>query len=187
MRPIVTAALAVAFALTASGCIGATDRADFEAEIRNRGGGVSVDWIDDALAVVAREVGTDPADLQILSMTIETTHQVMSVNARRGDRPDFVDMVTVSGGEVFSTNPVQNADELPLDDIAIDVTDLPIGDIEAMSDAALAEFGEEDGSVASLSVSIVNSQPDIRMQLESARRTGAARFDLDGRLLEVTR
>jgi hypothetical protein len=169
-----------------TGCIGATDRSEFDAEVRARGGGLTTEWIDEALALVADEVGAPSAgELEVLTLTITTSSRAVSVQARRGDRPDFVDTVTVVEGEILAVQPMQDADELPLDDLALRVDELPLSDIEALGDRALAEFGEPEAFVDSIRVSIFGGEHRIVVDVESERRTGRIRFDVDGNVVEV--
>lgn len=175
-------------ALVISGCIGATDRADFDAEVQARGGGVSTAWIGVAIDAVAAEVGAASAsELMVISLDVDPTKRALVVVARRGDEPDFVDTVVVRDGEVVAATPMQDADQLPLDEVMIRVGDLPIDDLEALSDEALEEFGEPDGFVGSILMSLQSGVPTVRIAVESARRTGFVLFDQSGRFIEVTR
>jgi len=168
------------------GCIGATDRSEFNAEVRARGGGLTTEWVDEALSLVADEVGAPSPDaLELLTMTISTSSRAVTVQARRGDRPDFVDTVTVVEGEVLAVQPMQDADELPLDELVIRVDELPLADVDELGDRALAEFGEEEAFVDSIRISIFNSEHRIDVDVESERRTGRIRFDVDGNVVEV--
>ncbi len=175
------------FAIAATGCIGATDRADFDAEVRARGGGITSAWIAEGVDLIADAVGiTNTADMQFVTLTIGPPNRTVTGQARRGDQPDFVDVVTVKEGSVVSITPIQDADRLPLDDITFRAGQVPIDDIEALGDTALAEFAQPDGFVTMISVSLRNGEPVITMSLASARRTGRALFDADGTFLEVT-
>ncbi len=174
--------------IVAAGCIGATDRADFDDEVRARGGGIASPWIDESLDAAAIALGlTDATDLEFLTLSINGSSRTVVVNGRRGDRPDFVDSVAVRQGDVVSVAPLQDADELSLDDITIPLADVPIDDIETLIDVALADFGETDASVATITISLAGGAPTITMRLQSARRTGTAEFDLAGELVRVPR
>ena len=169
-----------------TGCIGATDRSEFDDEVRRRGGGITSAWIDDALDVAAAELDVaDGDDLEVLTLLINGTSRTVTVNARRGDRPEFVDSVTVREGEWFATVPIRDADELPLDDLTIALGELPLDALEEMVDTALVEFGEPDSYVTTVSVSRGSGEPRITMQIASIRRTGAAVFDANGVLQEI--
>ncbi len=181
--------------LSLTACVGAVDRADFDAEIRSRGGGVAVDWVSDALDVVALEVGATSGEaLQIITMTITPSSRTTLVQTRRGDREDFVDMVAVREGEILSVTPQQNADRLPLDDITIAAADLPIGDVDRLADEAILAFTADTGEdpdggdvfVSLIQVSLIEGVHIVDVSVESARRTGTVRFDTDGGLIGVT-
>jgi hypothetical protein len=188
MRRIGRAAAAATLTLAASGCIGATDRTDFDAEVRARGGGLTSAWIAESLDLVAAEVGvTATSDLQLLALSINSPNRSLSVQARRGDEPAFADSVLVNQGRVVSVTPIRDADQLPLDEITFTVGQVPLADIETLGDTALREFGESDGYVDRISISLENGRPVIDVSLESARRTGRATFDADGTFIEMSR
>lgn len=178
----------IAMALVATGCIGATDRSDFEAEVRARGGGVSATWIGESIDAVAGEVGADSVDeLFAMNVRVNSTARTVVVMARRADRPDFVDSVVVREGEVLSVSPLQDADQLPLDDITFNVGDLPLDDLEEIADSALEAFGEADGFVEAIQVRLTDGRPEIEIDVESSRRTGTVVFDATGQLIGVER
>lgn len=182
------AILAVVVAASTTSCIGATDRAAFDAEVRARGGGVAVAWIAAGIDLVAAEVGASGrSDLSVMSLRIEPTDRTLIAIARRNDQPEFVDTVVIREGELVSISPVQDVDRLPLDDITFTVGDLPIDRLEELGDAALAEFGERDGYVNAISVTIRNDEPVIEIFVESARRAGSVLFDQSGTYIEVVR
>lgn len=175
-------------ALAASGCIGATDRADFDAEVRARGGGVTNDWVADAIGEVATSVGASATDpLSVLAITVSPLARTVTVIARRNDRPEFVDTVVVRDGDVVATTPMRDADAMPLDELTVPVSELPIEDVEELSDRALAEFGESDGFVSSIRFAIVDDDRVIQVDVESARRTATVEFDGDGNVIGVPR
>ena len=74
---------AVVAAIGLTGCIGATDRSDFDEEVRSRGGGVTVDWIAESMDIVAVSVGvfalSSAAIGAALSMVIVTVAVSVSV------------------------------------------------------------------------------------------------------------
>lgn len=179
-------AIAIVVTVT-SGCIGAIDRADFNDEVRRRGGGISSDWIDESIRMAAArlEVAT-PEDIELLTLTIDGTNRVLTVTARRGDRPEFVDSVVVRDGDVVSVSAVQDADQLPLDDLTMSLADLPLDRLETLADEAINEFDAADGSVSGIVVALADGAHTITFTLESSRRTGTAVFDVDGILIETT-
>lgn len=180
------AAAALAFAM--SGCIGATDRADFEAEVRARGGGLTTAWVAEALDLIAAEVAVSPtSDVELMTLSINPPNRSVAVTARRGDDPKFADSVVVRQGQVVSVSPVQDADQLPLDEVTFAVGEVALDDLERVGDEALTEFGEADGFVNSITVSLADGEPVMSMSLSSARRTATARFEADGTFIEVIR
>ncbi|BAN00433.1 hypothetical protein [Ilumatobacter coccineus] len=180
------AAIALAFAM--SGCIGATDRADFDAEVRARGGGLTSAWIAEALDLVAAEVSVSPtSEMQLLTLSINPPNRSMSATARRGDEPSFADSVVVSQGNVVAVSPIQNADRAPLDEVTFTVGEVALSDIESVGDEALREFGETDGFIDAITITLNNGEPVMAMSLSSARRTATARFEADGTFIEVLR
>lgn len=185
VRNLVAAAIVP---VVATGCIGAIDRADFNEEVRARGGGIATTWVDESLAAAATALAVDdPADLAFLTLSISGTTRTVNIVARRGDRPDFVDSVTVNEGDVTSVAPIRDADRLSLEANTIRLTEVPIDQLEDLVDAALEGFGEPGAFVTSIDVTSTNGTPTITLQLESPRRTGSAVFDGDGNLLEVAR
>jgi len=179
--------LVVVAAMLATGCLGSVDRAEFDEEVRRRGGGVSADWIDESLAAAAVELGVaDPGDIEVLTMVIVGDARSVTVTARRGDRPDFVDSIAVQDTVVVSTAPVPDADELPLDEITTRLSDLPLDRIEQLSDVALEQFGP-DAYVTRIAVGLTDGEPTITVSVGSPRQTGQVVLDADGEIVEVVR
>lgn len=188
MRRLTRGLGAVLLTFAASGCIGATDRADFDTEVRARGGGLTSAWIAEGLDLVASEMSVTPtSELQLVTLAINSTDRSLSAQARRGDQNNFVDVVVVKQGEVVAITPVQDADQLPLDDITFTLSQLPLANIETLGDTALREFGEADGFINRINVSLREGSPMITVSLASARRTGKASFTADGTFIEMTR
>ncbi len=168
------------------GCVGSTDRAAFEEETRARGGGISGAQIESMIVQAAEEVAvTDPATLEILSLRIDANGRTGTIQARRGDRPDFVDLVAFRSDEVISVQPMQDADPAEVAEDAFGVTDVALGDAELLVDAAIVAFGDPDTLVSDFSV---RRRGDlgilIEVGLESTRRTGEVLFDGAGNLLD---
>lgn len=175
-------------AVVAGGCVGAIDRSDFDEEVRRRGGGISAAWIDESLTAASEALAVASSDdLEFLTLTINGTSRSLTINARRGDQPDFVDSVTVREGVVFAVAPIQDADELPLDDLLMGLDETPIREIEAVVDRALAEFDEPDAFVQTINVSLRDGAASTTVRLSSARRTGSVVFDGVGDPVEVER
>lgn len=174
-------------AIALSACIGATPRADFDAEVRARGGGLTTGFVDASLTAVAGHVGSDDwRDLEVMFLTVTPGSRTITASVRDPGRPDFVDVIVVKDGDVLSTTPVQDAADLPLDDLVVLLGDVAIEPIDRVTSEALAAFDEADGYVTSLSVSRVAGEANIRVDVESARRTATVVFDAAGNLLEVS-
>lgn len=184
---LVTTGLAV---VLLAGCIGATSRADFDEEIRGRGGGLSAAFVTDALDVVAAEVGaTSWQELRVLSLRAQPGNRAVTVVVRRVDRPEFVDTVTVRDGELLASVPLQDADELPLDDLVIPLDSVALDRMAEIRAEALAvfadEYGDDDGFVESVTLTRAGSDVALSVDVESARRTATVVFTADGSLREI--
>jgi len=174
--------------VVASGCIGAVDRSDFDAEVAARGGGVADVWIDEALTAVAEEVGaTSVGALRVLTLTIVPANRTLVAQARRVDNPSFVDTIAVAQGDVVGVTPLQNADDLPLESITVPVSSIAGGRWGELGDAALSEFGHPDSHVTRISMSVFSGEHRIDVAVESPRNTGSVTFDLAGNVIEVDR
>lgn len=179
-------AVALAALGVLAGCVGVTSRSEFDEEVRARGGGLSAEFVADSLAVVAHAADSPTvADTELLRLSIDPGSRSVSAQVRNAAQPDFVDSVNVSDGELVSTAPLQDTDELPLDELTFRSGEVALDEIESMTDQALAEFGQPDGYVDRVSVGLVAGELVIELDLSSARRTGTATFDADGTLIAV--
>ena len=180
-------AFAAGGALLAAGCVGSTPRADFNADLQARGGGVTAEQFQVAAELVADEVAVaDADDLQLISLSASGTARTYSFVARRGDQPDFVDTVVVRDERIVSVEPVQDAGEDDLDALSVAFGDLPVEDTEALIDQAIVEFGDPDTVLTRFGLSTFpGNDPTIRVDVESPRRTGTIVYDLDGELIET--
>lgn len=176
-------ALAGLAMLVLSACVGATTRAEFEEEIRRRGGGLTTDFVTESLDVVAVEVGASSwTELDVLALNAKPGNRTLATNVRREDRRDFVDTISVANGEITNVTPVQDAGDLPLDDLEIPLDSVALDQIEQLSDEALAVFGQEDGFVDAIGVVRAGDDVTIRIDVESARETATVVFSADGTL-----
>lgn len=174
-------------ALVVSGCVGVTDRSDFDAVVDERGGGLSTDLVTDALDAVGARVGTDDLELTALSVTPGSRVVVMTVRdpVRRGDLDRYV--YRARGG-LDEPEPLQVSVDDDLDAMGFLVSEVPaLGLTEAMADAAFAALGFDGPHVESIVASVVGEEVWIQMSIESARARGSARFDAAGELIEAAR
>ena len=167
------------------GCVGTTDRGEFDAIIQERGGGFTAELPLEAVDVVAAELGVE--DFDVRSMSVTPASELVVMEVRDPQVPANLDTYVVRRGEVESVEPVRLSAS---DDLAVQtypVSSLALDRVEAMVDTALARF-DEGGYVSSLTV---NGSGDeaifFQMALESPRSTATARFTREGELVDVTR
>lgn len=184
MTPLVRSwGVAALVALLAAGCVGATPRADFEDEVRERGGGVSGKQFEEIMQLTADEVAvTDVDQLEVLTLRADAVSRVVVVQARRGDQPEFLDTLTFRSGELASVEPVQDADRFDIEALAVSVGDLPLDDAERLVDAAIDDFDDVGALLTSFSLEQRAGEPLIVVDIESPRRSGEVVFGLDGAL-----
>ena len=175
-------ALAIATALGLTGCIGATDRSDFEAEIERRGGGVTSELAAEPLERLRDELGVDDPELLELSITPLTRTVVLQVRdpARRRN----VDRYVFRGGALEDPEPVRISAADDLDARTFRPSQLPaLGDLEGVADQAIAALRFEDAYVDSIGVGLRNAAPVLTVHVSSPRSVGTAVFDRAGTLL----
>ncbi len=178
-------ALASGALLVGGGCIGTTDREDFNEIIRQRGGGLTSDLPLDAVGAVGEVLGVD--DFEVRSMTVTPLSETVVLDVRDPAISENLDRYVVRRGDVDSVEPIRLTADYDLDRETFPVSGLALDGTEAMADAALAQFDPSDGYVGSMTVS---QQGDgvvvIQLGLESPRATGTALFTAGGELVEVT-
>lgn len=188
MPSIVRRLVAVAAVVALTGCIGATPRDEFDAEVRARGGGLSNSFVTDGLDALAAHAGAAAwQDLDVLFLTVTPGSRSLTASARNPARDDFVDTIVVRDGEVVSSTPVQDADELPLDEIVVPLGAVALDRVEDIVDRALEAFDDPTGFVERLTVSRAQGDVRIVVELESDRVTATATFDADGNLTGIER
>jgi hypothetical protein len=166
------------------GCIGTTDRGDFDEIIQERGGGFTSELPLDAVAAVAAELGVD--DFEARSIAVTPPAETVVLDVRDPAVPENLDRYVVRGAAVDSVEPIRLAASDDLDAETFPVSGVALGQIETMVDSALAEF-DAGGYVSSMTVSRITDGVVIQLALESPRSTGTARFTGEGELVEVTR
>lgn len=171
-------------AFVSGGCVGTTERDDFNAIMQERGGGLTSELPLDAVAAVAAELGVD--DFEARTVTVTPAVETAMLDVRDPAVPENVDRYVVRRGAVESVEPIRLTASDDLDVETFPVSGLALDEIETMVDAALAEFDPE-GYVSSMTVSRLPDGVVIQLALESARSTGTARFTGEGELLEVSR
>lgn len=182
-------ALLLVGALLVTGCVGTVDRAEFEAEIQARGGGVDQDLVIDAVDGVAARVGT--AEFEVTTLTAVPLSTVVSLEVRDPRAPDQLDGYTFSNGDLVSVEPVQVRADDRLDARSMPVGSFALDDLEAMADEALAAFATDGGYVEMIILAVApapeGAEPTgaVLFQLESPRSSATATFTPDGELVAV--
>jgi hypothetical protein len=177
---------AVAALLVCGACVGTVSRDEFQRVIQERGGGFTSDLPLDAVAAVTGELGVP--DVELRQMTVTASTETVVLEVRDPADPANLDTYVVRGGSIDSVEPVRLSAGDDLDRSTYPASSLALDRLDGMVDGALAEFGEPDGYVASLTV-LQLGEGDVVLQLglESSRATAYARFTAGGELIEVTR
>lgn len=181
------AVAALVVASLVSGCVGVTDREDFDAIVDARGGGLSSDLVTDAVAAVGARVGTHDPELTAITITPGSRVVVMSV--RGPVRRDELDRyVYRARGGLGDPDPQQLGADDDLDAMSFRVSEVAAFErTEEMADAAFAALGFEGPHVESIVASVVAGEVRVQMSIESDRARGWARFDSEGELVEAAR
>jgi len=175
--------VAAALVLLTAACVGSVDREEFEAEIRERGGGISQGLPIEAVAALEHELGVD--ELVVLSMTISNEHVVAQVQSP--EFPDEFDSYTYRGDEVSEPDPVSNpgGGESP-EDAAFNPRDIELDQLDDMVDQAIEEADLRDGYAETVTISQAGRQaPVITVSVTNERQTASVQFGPDGSLIGV--
>lgn len=187
-------------AVAGPGCIGTTDRRDFNREIQARGGGLTSELPISAVDTVAAALGV--IDFEVRTLSVTPVDGTVVLEVRDPFAPENLDRYVVIRGSVWQVEPVQLAAGDVLDAQTFPVASVALDQVDAMVDSALAEF-VPDGHVASMTVTrnaddpLDNTAGDtsgdtteeivISLALASPRAAGTARFTGDGELIAVVR
>ncbi|MFC4560925.1 hypothetical protein ACFO4E_03525 [Nocardiopsis mangrovi] len=187
VRKGLATAVAVVSATVLSGCIGAMDRADFDAEMARRGGGLTTELVGDVLAAlrVHYRVSED-TDVGLTSLTLQAEGALVGVEAQAPDDPRVLDSYTFEDGELSAPTPVRVS---AMDDVEARVFrpgDVPaLGGIEDIVDTAVREAGIEDGLVSRIAVQRSAGDVVVVAAVESPRTLATVLFDAEGGFDEV--
>jgi hypothetical protein len=181
---VVAAALAVVVAV--GGCVGATPRDEFDAEVVERGGGLVPALALDAIAALEAELGTDDAAFE--HITITPLARVVSMTVQDPGRPQNLDDYVVREGDLSDPRPVQLSDVEGLEASLFSADDVPaLGRLDEVGAAAVRELGIPDGVVTSVVVSRAGGDLRMLLSVESERARGTAVFTPEGELVEAVR
>ena len=166
------------------GCVGTTDRRDFNREIQARGGGLTSDLPTSAVDVVGEALGV--IDFEVRTLIVTPLDGTVVLDVRDPSAHENLDRYVVRGGSVWQVEPIQLAAGDVLDTQVFPVSSVALDEVDAMVDTALVEF-VSDGYVTSMTINRTAEDVVVTLALESPRAAGTARFTGDGQLIEVVR
>lgn len=176
--------MVLSLSLALAGCVGATERGDFEAEVQRRGGGVTTALVAGPLDRLRHALGVD--DPQLLSLLAIPGDRIVVIEARDPDQPRHVDRYRSANGGLGSPEPVQVSARDDLDGRSFRVSDLPVlDDLESVADAAIAALGFAGSYVTSISTERHAGQRVLVVQVSSPRAEGTVTFSSTGDLLSA--
>ncbi|MFC0451195.1 hypothetical protein [Rhodococcus jostii] len=150
LRSSLWSSMVLAVALSVTGCVGAVDRADFDAAMQSRGGGMTTSLVRDGLAALSARYGV--AEVQVTSVDVAPV-ETLDVTVRNPAKPDQLDQYTFDGEWLSDPSPVMVSALEDLDARAFRIGDVPaLGRVEALVDDALAHSGVDGGRVTGISV-----------------------------------
>ncbi len=205
-RPLLLAAVTtLATVVTTTGCVGAIDRDEFDAELRSRvlaagaaapeggvtpAGGPSPDgplgaagsFPQVAIAEVLERTGG--ADLEVTQMTFNFDELFATIEARNPTAPAEFDMYVFVDARLQGSEPVQRTSGDRLEERLFAVSSIPFDRLDDMAATALDELGAPDGRITSITwASVIPGQVDVVVGVESERSRETVRFALDGELV----
>lgn len=199
--------------LGTSGCLGAVDRADFEHQIRTRGGGLVSTLPRDANTALSQQLNSTDLHANLIILTPPNSTQFRLVlnnqpdqvtrfltdhadltareptarlRIRHPEHPRQLDDYSFTLGALSSPEPVRVSayDKLDAEDFAInEVTGL--SHIEQIVDTALARSELPDGQVTILVVARFGTDIRIVANVVSPRTEMVAEFDHTGAFLDI--
>ncbi|MGF0316288.1 hypothetical protein [Nocardia fluminea] len=199
--------------LGTSGCVGAVDRADFEDQVRARGGGLVSSLPQEAVSALSRRTGATDLEANLVILTPPNSTQFRltlndqpaqitrylagdEVLAARGptvrlrvrppDRSRQLDDYSFTLGALSAPRPVRVSATDDLDGENFAVSEVPgLSRIEDIVDTALARSALSDGQVTVIVVSRFGREIRIVANVLSPRSEVVAEFDRTGTFLRV--
>ncbi|WP_330254166.1 hypothetical protein OG874_06280 [Nocardia sp. NBC_00565] len=198
---------------SASGCIGAVDRADFEHQIRTRGGGLVSTLPQAAIAALTQRTGATDLEANLIILTPPNSSQFrLALN----DQPDQVARFLAEGDDLTTREPTVRLRVRPpdrsrqLDDYSftldalssprpvrvsafddLDGEDFTISEVPGLSriedivDTALTHSALPDGQVTVIVVSRFGHEIRVVANILSPRSEMIAEFDRTGTFLRL--
>ncbi|MGW6699107.1 hypothetical protein [Nocardia sp. NPDC055049] len=199
--------------LGTSGCVGAVDRADFEDQLRARGGGLVSSLPQEAITALSRRTGATDLEANVIILTppnstrfrltlndqpaqitrylagdevLAAREPTVRLRVRPPDRSRQLDDYSFALGALSAPRPVRvsAADDLDGEDFA--VSEVPgLSRIEDIVDTALARSALPDGQVTVIVVSCFGREIRIVANVLSPRSEMVVEFDRTGTFLRV--
>ncbi|MEV4125726.1 hypothetical protein [Nocardia sp. NPDC049707] len=195
-----------------SGCIGAVDRADFEDQIRTRGGGLVSALPQAAIAALAQRIDASDPDVNVILLTAPNSTQFRLVlNNQPAQVTDFLagsdftareptvrlrvrppglsrvmDDYAFTLGDLSAPRPVRVSSFDDLDGENFTISEVPgLSRIEDIVDTARTRSEIPDGQVTAIVVSRFGRDIRIVANVVSARSEVVAEFDRTGVFLRA--
>lgn len=205
--------LCLAVVGSASGCIGAVDRADFEDQMRSRGGGLVSALPQAAIAALAQRLEAADLEANVIILTapnssrfrltlndqpdqvtrflaaennLTSREPTVRLRVRPPDRSRQLDDYSFTLGALSSPRPVRVSafDDLDTEDFT--VSEVPgLSRIEDIVDTARAQSAVPDGQVTVIMVSRFGRDIRIVANVLSPRSEMVAEFDHTGTFLRL--
>ena len=177
-------ALALAFALPA--CIGAVDRADFNEELRARGGGLTASFVLRGIDAVEDELGSDA--LQFTRISIDGDEPTALFYVRNPRAPHELDTWLWNGTSLAEPSPVQLSASTDLDEQSFTAAEVPaLERLDVVIATTMRALELEEGWVTEIEVATGEHGVRVSVDAESARARGEARFLPGGELEHAER
>ncbi|MEV0767314.1 hypothetical protein [Nocardia salmonicida] len=196
-----------------SACVGAVDRADFEDQLRSRGGGLVSALPQDAIAALTQRTGVTDVEANLIILTPPNSTQfrltlddqpaqitrfmaddavlaarapTVRLRVRPPDRSRQLDDYSFTLGELSAPRPVRVSAFDDLDGEDFTVSEVPgLSRVEEIVDTALARSELPDGQVTVIVVSRFGREIRIVANVLSPRSELVVEFDRTGAFLRA--
>lgn len=198
---------------TTSGCVGAVDRAEFEDQLRSRGGGLVSALPQDAIAALTQRTGVTDVEANLILLTPPNSTQfrltlddqpaqitrfmaddavlaarapTVRLRVRPPDRSRQLDDYSFTLGELSAPRAVRVSAFDDLDDENFTVGEVPgLSRVEEIVDTALVRSELPDGQVTVIVVSRFGREIRIVANVLSPRSETVVEFDRAGTFLRA--
>ncbi|MFG1772043.1 hypothetical protein ACIBEH_21625 [Nocardia salmonicida] len=196
-----------------SGCVGAVDRAEFEDQLRSRGGGLVSALPQEAVAALAQRTGAADVEANLILLTAPNSTQfrltlndqpaqitrfmaddavpaartpTVRLRVRPPDRSRQLDDYSFTLGDLSAPRPVRVSASDDLDGEDFTVSEVPgLSRVEEIVDTALTRSELPDGQVTVIVVSRFGREIRIVANVLSPRSEMVVEFDRTGTFLRA--